>query len=158
LGPKHVEDDAHDLYRLNNNPNVMRYLGAEALLLSPEEASAMLRSRIFPSYAQFGMDRWAVILRDKNSLIGLCGLRYLPRTNEYDLGYRFLESHWGKGYATECARAVLEYGCAQLPGARSSARLFLRTLLRSRLEIAESWPFNCFLLFVCSPSVTKPIE
>jgi RimJ/RimL family protein N-acetyltransferase len=128
-----TEDDARDVYRLNSNPNVMRYLGPEALLLSPEEALAMLRSRIFPLYARYGMDRWAVMLREKHAMIGLCGLRYLPGTNEYDLGYRFLESHWGKGYATECARAVLDYGRAQLPGARIVGKAFLENAASIRV-------------------------
>jgi RimJ/RimL family protein N-acetyltransferase len=30
--------------------------------------------------------------------------------NEIDLGYRFMQSEWGKGYATEAAAATLEYG------------------------------------------------
>jgi ribosomal-protein-alanine N-acetyltransferase len=128
-----TEEDAPDVHRLNSNPNVMRYLGAEAILLSPEEALSMLRSRIFPLYARYGMDRWAVMLRETNALIGLCGLRYLPRTNEYDLGYRFFENYWGKGYATECARAVLDYGRNQLPGARIVGKAFPENLASIRV-------------------------
>jgi [ribosomal protein S5]-alanine N-acetyltransferase len=128
-----TEDDAHAVYLLNSNPSVMRYLGNEAILLSPHEALAMFRTRIFPAYARHGMDRWAVVLRESDTLIGLCGLRYLPRTDEYDLGYRFLQSHWGRGYATECARAVLEYGRAQLPGARIVGKAFLQNMASIRV-------------------------
>jgi [ribosomal protein S5]-alanine N-acetyltransferase len=128
-----TEDDARAVLILNSSPNVMRYLGNEALLFSPEEAIAMFRTRIFPAYAQHGMDRWAVVLRETNTLIGLCGLRYLPRTSEYDLGYRYLESHWGKGYATECAGAVLEWGRAQLPGARIVGKAFLENTASIRV-------------------------
>jgi RimJ/RimL family protein N-acetyltransferase len=128
-----VEEDARDVYAINSNPNVMRYMGGEAILLSPEEALAVLRTRILPLYARYGMDRWAVVLRDSTSLIGLCGLRYLPKTNEYDLGYRLLESHWGKGYATECARAVLEYGLLKLPGARIVGRAYLENVASIRV-------------------------
>ena len=128
-----IEDDASDVYRMNSNPNVMRYLGGEALLVSPEQALAIFRTRIFPAYAAHGMDRWAVVLRETNSLVGLCGLRYLPRTNEYDLGYRFMESHWGKGYATECAGAVLAWGRERMPGARIIGRSFLENTASIRI-------------------------
>jgi RimJ/RimL family protein N-acetyltransferase len=30
--------------------------------------------------------------------------------DEYDLGYRFIQKYWGRGYATEAAAAVLKYG------------------------------------------------
>ncbi|HEX8516994.1 MAG TPA: GNAT family N-acetyltransferase [Bacteroidia bacterium] len=56
------------------------------------------------------MGRWAVHLNSNNEFIGWCGIKYLPSLNEYDLGYRFFKKHWGKGYATESALAVMEYG------------------------------------------------
>ena len=34
--------------------------------------------------------------------------------NVYELGYRFLPEFWGKGYATESGKAVLEYGFYQM--------------------------------------------
>jgi [ribosomal protein S5]-alanine N-acetyltransferase len=34
--------------------------------------------------------------------------------NFYELGYRFKKKHWGKGYATESCRAIIEYGFEQL--------------------------------------------
>jgi RimJ/RimL family protein N-acetyltransferase len=46
--------------------------------------------------------------------IGWCGLKYLPETNEVDLGYRFMKKFWGNGYATEAALACIEYGFTRL--------------------------------------------
>ena len=40
----------------------------------------------------------------------LCGLKYLDDVGEVDLGYRLFKEHWGRGLATEAARAVLAYG------------------------------------------------
>jgi RimJ/RimL family protein N-acetyltransferase len=46
--------------------------------------------------------------------IGWCGLKYRPELDEIDLGYRFMKSAWGKGYATEAAMASIKYGFEQL--------------------------------------------
>jgi len=113
-----VEADVHDVYLLNSSPNVMRYLGAERPLSSLDEALALLRERIFPQYQNYDVGRWAVILKDNGLFIGWCGLKYEPAANEYDLGYRFIQNYWGKGYATEAARGVLEYCRQHLTGKR----------------------------------------
>jgi RimJ/RimL family protein N-acetyltransferase len=96
----------------------MRYLGSESTLSNPAEALSVLRGRIFPQYRKYGVGRWAVILKYNGAFIGWCGLKYVAETNEYDLGYRFIENYWGKGYATEAARAVLEFCHEHLAGKR----------------------------------------
>jgi [ribosomal protein S5]-alanine N-acetyltransferase len=51
------------------------------------------------------------------ALIGIAGFRLfnLAKENRYEITYRLRESAWGKGYATEAARAMLEYGFANSP-------------------------------------------
>src|SRR5262245_40954939 len=93
-----TEADAENVYRLNSTEMVVRYVG-EPVLTNVAEALEILRTRIFPQYAR-GIGRWACDLRDGGDFIGWCGLKYMPEENEYDLGYRFLQQHWGKGYAT----------------------------------------------------------
>ena len=46
----------------------------------------------------------AVIEKEGMNFIGLCGIR---RNNGYELVYRFMQKYWGKGYATEAAKATL---------------------------------------------------
>jgi RimJ/RimL family protein N-acetyltransferase len=60
-----------------------------------------------PQY-QFGIGRWACHVLENNEFIGWCGLKKVG--DEVDLGYRFIQKYWGKGYATEAAKAVLEFG------------------------------------------------
>jgi ribosomal-protein-alanine N-acetyltransferase len=43
------------------------------------------------------------------------------RKDNYDLGYRFLKRHWGKGYGTESARAFISYGFDEMKLMRISA-------------------------------------
>lgn len=52
-------------------------------------------------------------------MIGWSGLKLLTQEtngykNVYELGYRFLPESWGKGYASEAAKASLEYGFNEL--------------------------------------------
>ena len=111
-----TEADAGQLVRLGQNPNVTRYL-PDTPPAGVEEAVRQLQTVIFPQYAH-RIGRWAVIRRDTGAFIGWCGVKYYADVNEYDLGYRYFEEHWSRGYATEAAQAVLRYGIEQLRGAR----------------------------------------
>ena len=42
-------------------------------------------------------------------MIGFCGPKFLPEMQAVELGYRFLSDFWGKGLATESARAAVAY-------------------------------------------------
>jgi RimJ/RimL family protein N-acetyltransferase len=50
-----------------------------------------------------------VHLKQTDAFIGWCGLKYLPESDEIDLGYRFFQQYWGNGYATEAARYTLDH-------------------------------------------------
>jgi [ribosomal protein S5]-alanine N-acetyltransferase len=128
-----VEADVHDVYLLNSSPNVMRYLGAERPVSSLDEALTLLRERIFPQYQSSSVGRWAVILKDNGLFIGWCGLKYDPAANEYDLGYRFIQNYWGKGYATEAARGVLEYCRQDLTGKRIVGKALIENVASIRV-------------------------
>lgn len=101
-------DDAQLLIDLNSNPEVTKYTG-DALLLDLDVSKRILTEIILPQYSN-KIGRWAVHLKSNDEFIGWCGLKYLVETDEVDLGYRFFKEHWGKGYATESARVVLDYG------------------------------------------------
>ena len=107
-----TEDDAPLLYELNLDPEVTRYT------LDPmtdvEHAKKVLREVILPQYALYNHGRWAVHLKEDKEFIGWCGLKYIPERDEIDLGYRFGQKFWGKGYATESAYACLQYGLNRL--------------------------------------------
>jgi len=59
---------------------------------------------------------WSVIERSSGQFIGLCGLteKEIEGQPETDLGYFFLPSFWGKGYATEAAWKLVEYAFSGL--------------------------------------------
>ncbi len=104
-------DDADGFFRLNQNPNVIRYTGDSAFT-HVEEARDFLEN--YKDYEKNGCGRWAVINKSDLTFLGWCGLKYHEETGETDLGFRFFEEYWNKGYASESAAACLNYGFEQL--------------------------------------------
>ena len=54
--------------------------------------------------------RLAIVLRERDMLCGGVGLRIEADHRRAELGYWIGVPYWGNGYATEAARAVMEYG------------------------------------------------
>ena len=100
-------DDAQLLIDLNSDPEVTRYTG-DGPVKDITEAKRILTDIIFPQYKN-KIGRWAVYLNTTDEFIGWCGVKYVEDEKEYDLGYRFYKKHWGKGYASEAASAVMDY-------------------------------------------------
>lgn len=108
--------DVDVFFAMNNSTGVNKYLRKP--IKSKEEAEQYIR-KIIAEYKKNGIARCAVILKENNELIGFSGLKFRPTEENgysdiYDLGYRFAEQHWNKGYATEAAKAWLEYGFEEM--------------------------------------------
>lgn len=107
-----VQGDGAALYRINSDPEVVRYV-PDTPPATVAEAEAILRDHPIADYARHGFGRWACVLRENGEVIGFCGLKRLA-SGEVDLGYRLERSAWGRGLATEGARASLRYGFERL--------------------------------------------
>ena len=112
-----ISEDVDRIFLLDQNPEVMKYIGVKPVK-TLEESEETIRN-IRNQYTENGIARWAVIEKESNFLIGWSGLKLLTKplngfTNVYELGYRFLPEYWGKGYATEAGKAVVEYGFEKL--------------------------------------------
>ncbi|WP_297798102.1 GNAT family N-acetyltransferase [uncultured Eudoraea sp.] len=105
-------EDQEELFELHSDPEVQKYTG-EPVLESMEEIVKSIAGRI-KDYNEVGFGRLAVIIKATNEFIGWAGLTYLPEFDEVDLGYRFKKEFWGKGFATEASKAILEYGFNEL--------------------------------------------
>ena len=108
-----LEEDVEGFFELDSNPNVHRYLGQKPVT-SIEECLHVIRF-LQQQYKDYGIGRWAVIEKESLKFVGWAGLKYLTEAvnghyHVYDLGYRLIENYWGKGYATEASKAILEYG------------------------------------------------
>lgn len=102
---------AKSFYDLNSNPNVIKYTGNLAFK-SLQEAREFLEN--YQDYKLNGYGRWAVIEKTTNKFIGWCGLKFGEMKNETDIGFRFFEEEWNKGFATESAVACVQYGFEKL--------------------------------------------
>ncbi|MGL4235333.1 GNAT family N-acetyltransferase [Tabrizicola sp.] len=63
----------------------------------------------------FGHGGMTVLRRDTGEAVGLVGLNAGPLYPETELGWQLSEGHEGQGYATEAARALLDWAFANLP-------------------------------------------
>ncbi|SDX81389.1 Protein N-acetyltransferase, RimJ/RimL family [Lutibacter oricola] len=100
-------DDCENIYKLNLNINVIKYTGDSAFK-SIDEAKEFLGN--YNDYEYNGYGRWAVVNKKTNEFIGWCGLKYNELANETDIGFRFFEKDWNNGFATESAKACIDYG------------------------------------------------
>ncbi|HEY4162453.1 MAG TPA: GNAT family N-acetyltransferase [Dongiaceae bacterium] len=76
--------------------------------------SDTLVERIVLGFATQGFGQWAVEIPGEAPFIGFIGLSVpsfdAPFMPAVEIGWRLAFDHWGKGYATEGARAALEFG------------------------------------------------
>ncbi len=99
---------------MDSNPAVARFVGGKTV--GNVEKCRGIMAFVQDQYALFGMGRWSVLLRETGEFIGWAGLKRMLGNNInsqsgfVDIGYRFQEQHWGRGYATEAARACLQGG------------------------------------------------
>ena len=107
-----ITSDAEALFELDSNPEVHRYLGNNPVTSIGQVEAAITNIR--KQYKDNGIGRWAAILKDTGEFIGWAGLKLENNINGqeryYDLGYRFIQRFWDKGYASEASKAFVEYG------------------------------------------------
>lgn len=100
-------EDAQSLLDLNADPEVLKYTG-DPPFENLEAVHQFIQS--YDHYEKHGMGRWSIILKEDEKFIGWCGLKNHPNEGFVDLGYRLSRKYWNQGYATETARACIEYG------------------------------------------------
>jgi len=116
--------DANFIHELLTEPAFLRFIGDRGVH-SLETARDYLSRGPLLSYTRFGFGLWLVALKQsaptKNrdysaaklpsgEAIGICGLIKRETFADVDIGYAFLQRWWGKGYASEAAQAVKDYG------------------------------------------------
>lgn len=109
--------DVDDLFEMDADPQVHLYI--ENNPVQTKEQIVEVIQMLQRQYAENGIARWAVVDKQTGECVGWSGLK-LFRTplnghvDFYELGYRFKTKHWGKGYATETSRAIIDYGFDRL--------------------------------------------
>lgn len=106
--------DLAEFARMNADPRVMEFFPKA---LTPEESDAMA-GRIRARLETQGWGLWAVEIAGGAPFVGYVGLAAplfaAPFMPCVEIGWRLAAEHWGRGYATEGARAALGFGFNQL--------------------------------------------
>lgn len=102
--------DARNMFLLNADPEVLRYTGDVSFTDSADAGNFLQK---YSDYKRNGYGRWAVIETDSNEFLGWCGLK-LHENGETDIGFRLMKKYWNRGFATEAAKACLDYGFGKL--------------------------------------------
>jgi RimJ/RimL family protein N-acetyltransferase len=108
------EADLEPFAALNADPVVMEHFPKP---LDRSESDAMV-ARVRAHFERHGFGFWAVEVPGLADIVGLVGLA-IPAFEAHftpcvEIGWRLAREHWGKGYASEAARACLRYGFEEL--------------------------------------------
>ncbi len=121
------------LVKLLANKKVMKHFPK---ILNREEAREyydLIQSR----YKRDGYSFCAVVRKEDKQFLGICGVlkQLVDGVEEAEIGYRFIDTYWGKGYATEAAYGCMEYAKKEL-GKESIISLILPENIESQ-RVAE---------------------
>jgi RimJ/RimL family protein N-acetyltransferase len=110
----YIEDDWSDVLAYQSDPRSMEYY--EWYERTLEDAQKFVKMFLDQQQAQSRIKfQLGVTLKSDHRLIGSCGLRTdKPNATEGDIGFEIAPEHWRKGYASEAARAMVEYGFDEL--------------------------------------------
>ncbi|HEU4325364.1 MAG TPA: GNAT family N-acetyltransferase [Roseiflexaceae bacterium] len=152
---EHELDDWHALHILESDPEVLRYLDQQAR--SEAEVQLALPQVIAWRYARPRV-RYAfmIVERDSGAALGWCSLTMRDFAGGLaEIGYMLRRDVWGRGYGTEVARALLDFGfgdlglrriCAEChPNNAASVRVLEKVgmrregLLRQSQQIRGRW-------------------
>jgi [ribosomal protein S5]-alanine N-acetyltransferase len=109
-----TEDDWPAVLAYQGDPAYWRHRVADGT--TPEEARDFVR-RLVGLNREEPRTKWvfAITLADTGELIGICSARRPDAESTYaETGYELGPAFWGRGYATEAARAMLRFAFAEL--------------------------------------------
>lgn len=108
LAPTHLAA----LRRMDQNEAFMAHLGG----VRDDAGTRAYLERNLAHWATYGYGLWMLRDRAEGALIGRAVVRHLDveGTDEVEIGYGFYPEYWGRGLATEVARACVQLGLTHL--------------------------------------------
>ena len=108
------DSDVEAWVAMNSDPRVTEFFAKSYPRVASEASAAAIREQL----RRDGYGWWAVEVRGGEPFVGVIALQAVPFqapfTPANEIGWRFGAGHWGLGYATEGARAVLDYAFTAL--------------------------------------------
>jgi len=131
-----ISSDGFHFYHLNKDEKVLKFTG-DIPFKTEKEAYVFIEN--YTEYKRHGFGRWAVCLNETDEFIGWCGLK--NSNNEIDLGFRFYQKYWNKGYAAEAANACINYGFNSLKMHKIIARAYKEN--KASIRVLQ----KCYMVF-----------
>jgi ribosomal-protein-alanine N-acetyltransferase len=104
LQPAHAEV----LHRIYQTDGVLRYFPTTTP--PPLERVERFIASQHEHWKKYSCGNWDILPDGEAEIIGWAGLQFLPELDETEVGYLLDQPFWGKGFATEAARASIQFG------------------------------------------------
>jgi RimJ/RimL family protein N-acetyltransferase len=115
---RRLEDsDADAIFAMRGDAEMMRYIREPQNRRETEKWIRLVSSR----WEKDKMGFCAVIEKKSEKLIGWCGVWRLAETGEVEIGYAIAKEFWNQGFATDAAKAIIEYAFANIETERITA-------------------------------------
>ena len=102
-------DDLDDFAALTSDPEINRYMG-DGQPLSREQTERWIEVSL-ENYEARGYGCFAVMMRGNDRMVAFAGFARPPdRPGVTEIIYALPPALWGRGYATEIARGLIEFG------------------------------------------------
>lgn len=103
--------DVDEIFKMRSDEEIMRYIREPQM---ERKESLNWIKMISEKWHTERIGFCGVIEKKSKRFVGWCGLWRLKETDEFEVGYAIAKDFWGKGYATEAAKRVLQYGFEEL--------------------------------------------
>lgn len=109
---KTIKEDIDELFYIELNPNLRRYLGIYKVGTSLNDNRNYFD---FSKYDNLDFYRWSIVEKDTNKLLGCIYLNvHDEKARSYGIDYFIRGDSWNKGYVTEASKCVLEFAFNKL--------------------------------------------
>ena len=104
--------DLDDALAIYGDAETMRFIPCGAL---DREQTQRFIGRMMERDETNGFGIWPVVLKSERRMIGECGITYIPdHGTDVEIAWIYNKAYHGKGYATEAARAVMDYAFTEV--------------------------------------------
>lgn len=104
-------DDKPEIFKWTSDPRFSKFM-PYTTYKSPDDANFWLEN----IYTTDGQLDYGFVLKETGQLIGSGGLNYQSEDDSWALGYNLRYDMWGKGFATEISKKIIEYARANYSG------------------------------------------
>jgi RimJ/RimL family protein N-acetyltransferase len=107
-----VENDLDDAFAFYGDEETMRFIPGG--VKDREQTRASLQ-RMFDRDQEDGFGIWPVVHKTDARVIGVCGVFHIPdHGTDVEIAWLFNKAYYGRGYATEAARVVMQFAFDEL--------------------------------------------